>query len=1042
MRPFLIIISVLLFTEGNPQTGALPLPLHFEHIDEKDGLSNNVVNTVFCDSRGFMWFGTDDGVNMFDGTSFTVFRHSIIDTFSVSGNFVHSIAEDNQNHIWLGMQCTGLSELNPFNKKCRHFYGSVNQGSLESSCDNYIVFDSGNRMWVCNDGALSLLNDDEKTFTNFHPFAPGENNMVYKMAILKNTIWLSHRFGIKSFNIKTKKFTSFDKLVDSNICGKILTTEDGDLLVCTWLNGLYIINPSTLHSVRFLAGKIVNDAAVVMVAGHRQLWVATTSGLYIAELNKEISSLNDKSFVEYKHDPSDAASLSTDIINCIYYDQQKGSSVWLGTPDGIDKLNPRYLQFSVNAITKNKKPFNTSTLYNIFSEKDPERNTIYWLSYWHGSGLVQTDSLFRVKKQLLISDKNGTVPKIISDAVRGRDGWLWLATWDGLWCYDDKHGKLIKAFRKEGPGKIHLSTNRLDYLLQDEKGRMWIGTYGQGVNLVDFSDSSVHVFYADGKPSSITDNRSDFIFEDNKNRIWIAANDLNLYRESTNDFEAFATKMGDASSLPGHVNAVMQDSNSKIWVATDGGLSWIDEKNKSFHTYTTGDGLPSEICQAMTEDRNGNIWVNTYGGLCSININNFIIRSYTKNDGLPTNQLGNIIDTSSDGKIFFSLDEGNSPLVSFDPSSLLTHKMEAPFQFVSVSILGVEQPFAKAIEASGPLNLSYKQNLFTVTFKALDYQNAANIRYQCMLEGFNKTWIDIGRRTSITYTNLDGGTYILKVKATNSSGEWLEKELSLTIIVHPPFWKTWWFYIVCFITAAFLVWFIFTRRVKAIRRQEENKTAVANEMADLKMKALKAQMNPHFVFNALSSIQESILTGKTEAAAKYLGKFSKLIRMVLEFSDKKYITLQQEEQYIGLYLELESFRFDNFHFFVLVDETMDKEFIKIPPMLVQPFVENAVKHGLSHKPDDKSVKIIFSGEEEIFLKVTVDDNGIGRKQSAEINAARTFSHQSMGMKITEDRLQIMQQKNASLLSVNDKLKADGTSAGTTVTLLIPIETNA
>ena len=1041
MKCIIVAILFIIPTLCNAQAAKPLLPLRFEHIAEKDGLSNNSVNDIFCDSRGFMWFGTADGLNMYDGVSINIYRHSIIDTLSVAGNMIGSVAEDKNKILWIGAHCSGLSMLNPFNKKCNNYFASGTATSLTSNCDLFTVFDKNENLWVSNRTALSVFHKNSNSFEHFFPFAAKENNFIYRIAIAGNTIWLTHGKGIKSFDITTKKFTGYESLVDSTTCGRIIVLNDGRLLVNTWEHGLYIVDVAARKSNHILDRTICNDAAAVSIAGRNQLWVGTSQGLYVADIDKNIMQLTNEDFQLYKHEDAVASSLSNNYISRIYFDTAKDKSVWVGTNGGVNKLNPVYLQFTSSVVTKDSKPFATSTLYNVFTEKDKSGNKNYWLSYWHGTGLLQTDSDFNIKKQIIAKDINGN-STIISGALRGKDGYLWIATWDGLWCYDDKNNKLLRSYKKDGPGKIHLTTNNLDYLIQDKKGRFWMGTYNRDLNMVDMRDSSVHIFHSGQGPHSLIDNRSDFLFEDSKGRIWITGTSLQLYNEATNDFTVYTSKRGDSTSLPGFISSMYEDHTGKLWISTDGGVAWFDEQKKLFHNYTIKEGLPNDDCLALTEDNQHNLWITTSGGLCSINTKNFIISSYTVNDGLPSNQLGQSIFKDENGKIIFTIDQGNSPFLSFEPAELLKNKNAIPFHFVSVSILGVEQSFDKPVEEINSLKLSYKQNLFNVSFRAVDYQNPAAIRYQCMLQGFNKTWIDIGHRNSITYTNLDGGTYVLKVIATNASGEWLDKELELTIIIDPPFWKTWWFYLTCVLLIAAIVYIVFTQRVKKIRKQEEQKTAIANEVASLEMKALKAQMNPHFVFNSLSSIQESIVTGKTDAAAKYLGKFSKLIRLVLEFSDVKLISLQQEINYLMLYLELESFRFENFHFNVSVTDHTNKDFIKIPPMLVQPFVENAVKHGLSHKHGSKNVDIHFAEINESFIKVVISDNGIGRQQSAEINASRTLAHQSMGMKITGDRLQLMQQKNRQLLSVKDKTDEQGKPVGTEVTILIPLETIA
>ena len=233
---------------------------------------------------------------------------------------------------------------------------------------------------------------------------------------------------------------------------------------------------------------------------------------------------------------------------------------------------------------------------------------------------------------------------------------------------------------------------------------------------------------------------------------------------------------------------------------------------------------------------------------------------------------------------------------------------------------------------------------------------------------------------------------------------------------------------------AHLLFLLVRKRINGIKR----KAALQQQMSELEMKALRAQMNPHFIFNSLSSIQESIISNKTEAASKYLGKFSKLIRMVLENSGKKFISLQDEINYLQLYLELESFRFDDLNFTISCNES-DTAFIRIPPMIVQPYVENALKHGLAHKAGEKKLSVLFYHNKKNQLTAEITDNGIGRKQSMLINTSRTDAHQSMGMQITQQRLSLLNEEQQASVEITDLSEENGSAAGTKVTVILPTE---
>lgn len=1025
-----ILVCSVVGIYAQPKPGS---ELRFRHLTEKDGLSNNVVNTLFKDSRGFLWIGTNEGLDMYDGTSFSVYRHSFIDTFSIEGNDIISIAEDASHQVWVSSHCAGLSILNPFSRKATSDNRLFRNHGVEEVCDIRLQ-EARHDIWVCNRKMLILCSAAGNRMVS-RLFADDEADQSYDFTVNGKTVWIGHRTGVIEFDTTTKKSLRHDDWTDSGLCSVIRVFPGNNLLLGTWQNGLFVVNPKTGLKKQFLNGSIINDIARVTFAGRDQLWIASNNGLYTADLPADISTLAESDFKRFVNDRNDPFSLSSTAVNCILPDS--GGVIWVGTPEGINIFNPSYLQFPTVSVKQHSAPFTTTQLGYALAEKDPAGNRIYDLCYWHGTGFLQTDSAFNISRQLTFRDAQQQL-LIVSSCIRGRDGNLWLSTWDGLWCYDDRNGKLIRSYKTSTPGRLHLSSNKTDYLLQDRKGRFWVGTYGYGLNMLDIRNDTSYVFLADGKKGSVLSNRCDFIFEDSKGNIWIAGPALQKFNEVSRDFTTYSPRRADPSSLPGGVNSIIEDRRRQLWIATDGGLSKFEPVTQSFHTYTTKDGLPSDECESLLEDEYGNIWVTTSGGLGNINTHTGIITSFTTNDGLPTNQLGNVIVPASGGEILFSLAGPNSPLIAFNPH-LQPQQQKIPFHFTGISVLGAEQYFDRPVDSMHGLRLSYRQNLFSISFKALDFTNPGEIRYKCMLRGFDKDWIDLGHRNYITYTNLDGGSYTFLVKATNAKGEWLKKGLSLDIVITPPFWKTWWFYGASLVLLVVVIYVIFRVRLDKIRKEGEKKAAIAREIAELEMKALKAQMNPHFIFNALSSIQESIVNGKAEAAAKYLGKFSRLIRFVLDFSDKKLITLEQEIDYLTLYLELESFRFEDFHFSITVIENTDHEFVRIPPMLVQPFIENAIKHGLSHKSGEKKLAITFQEQDGGFLKVTINDNGIGRAEAALHNVFRNPSRQSMGIKITSRRLQLMNDNEAPLMNIKDKTKQDG-DTGTEVTLIIPIET--
>jgi LytS/YehU family sensor histidine kinase len=296
------------------------------------------------------------------------------------------------------------------------------------------------------------------------------------------------------------------------------------------------------------------------------------------------------------------------------------------------------------------------------------------------------------------------------------------------------------------------------------------------------------------------------------------------------------------------------------------------------------------------------------------------------------------------------------------------------------------------------------------------------------MEGFDRDWRQL-KKGYVSYTNLDPGEYVFSVKGSNNDGIMNEQGDSIRVIITPPFWKTWWFRLSALVFVSGVLAFFIRYRINQVKAEERRKTEFNRQLSETRMQALRAQMNPHFIFNSLNSIQECVVTGKNDEAVSYLSKFSRLVRMILQNSSKEEITLSAEIDSINLYLEVESLRFSkDFSYVLEVDPVLETELIRMPPMLVQPFVENALWHGLAHKEGEKSLVVRFH-EWQNQLVCEVEDNGIGR------NKAQLFSHknhQSVGMKNTSERLGLLG-ANASVEIID--LPGD---SGTKVILRIPV----
>ena len=317
----------------------------------------------------------------------------------------------------------------------------------------------------------------------------------------------------------------------------------------------------------------------------------------------------------------------------------------------------------------------------------------------------------------------------------------------------------------------------------------------------------------------------------------------------------------------------------------------------------------------------------------------------------------------------------------------------------------------------------------------------ADIRYLYKLEGFDPEWQDGTTRKFAAYTNVPGGNYQFKVKAINSEGLAYEKPFSLFIHISTIWWKTWWFWTLTGLGMLSLVWLAYRYKIGQVRKEERLKSDYEHKLADVEMSALRAQMNPHFIFNSLNSIEYYIINNEPAKASDYLNRFSRLIRLILQNSKSSVVPLKDDLEALRLYIEMESMRFDNlFDYEVKVQKDLNIERLQIPPMLLQPYVENAIWHGLMQKKGEKGKLDLVLRQENGHILCIIEDNGIGRYEARQLRSKSGTLRKSYGMKITDDRLALLNKISKANASVKVfDLKDDvGKASGTRVELFIPV----
>jgi hypothetical protein len=481
-------------------------------------------------------------------------------------------------------------------------------------------------------------------------------------------------------------------------------------------------------------------------------------------------------------------------------------------------------------------------------------------------------------------------------------------------------------------------------------------------------------------------------------------------------------------ALKRRINDIKTSSNGTLWVATnDAGIvgfrndtmvAIIDERN----------GLSSNMCKTLFLCDHY-LWVGTNKGLNKINLGktNFPIIKYSTSDGLASDIVNSIFVNGSDVWL------GSPAGLTYFNESQVSKASICNIKLLSVSVS------EKQLGPGDFYNLSYKDNNISFEYAGISFKSGGDIRYRYKLNGLDKDWKET-RLNTLSYQSLPGGNYGLELFAVNKFGV-KSKIIHIGFFVAQPFWKSWWFFLGMLLLAIGCTWWIVNRRNKKLRTELEKQNKIEHQFMELEQKALQAQMNPHFIFNCLNSIQRYMLTGNKVTANEYLTGFASLIRQTLDNSEKKTITVAEEISYLKKYLEMEKMRFeDNFVYTISGDPSIETDFTEMPALLLQPFVENCLRHGIRYKEKGLGkVDISFLLEED-KLCWHIKDNGVGRKKAAELKSLQHIEYQSKGMKLTEKRVMLLNKTRNNQISVEifDLVNSDNTPCGTEVIIKIPI----
>ena len=979
---------------------------NFINYSIEQGLPQSQVEDIFVDSKGYIWFATLGGVSKFDGRKFQNFstEDGLLD------NQVKTIFQDKKGGIWIGT-LGGVSLFNGQNFKNIQLKSELSKNNITS-----ITQDRSGCIWLGTDGAGICKLVDQDTDLQF-TYLTTDNGLPhnYVRALLcdnEGNIWIGTRSGItinKDGKFQNSPYQRFDKVNVSDL----VQAKNGEILISTYGDGVYTYHNNQITNYNKSNGLLSNYIRSITEDNLGNYWLASKKG--ITKLDFTASNKKVLTFTTQE-------GLVTNNIKSISRDYE--GNIWIGSDGkGVMKLTGEAF---VNYSTKDG--LSSDIVMSVVEDAD---NNMWFSTYGEGISVVYNKSKKGEFKTL--KTRHGLSNNTVWCSYVDKNKNIWFGTSDGISVYAD--GK-FKNFKVDDG----LISKKVTSITQDSKGNMWFGckegvSKFDGTNFLNFTEE-------DG--FSAKNVRS--ILEDSKGYLWFGT--------STGLVKYDGIAFSEYSSIPGlkdnTIYTVLEDFNHNLWLGTKSGLVKFDRE--SFDIIKIGDSYNSNFINFMIFDDKQHLWAGTNQGIYELDVpelyksGEVVTLHYTNWEGinsLECNLNGAYKDHS--GNMWFCTSGG---VVKYDPAKAIGNikNIEPCIDITNAQLFLEETNWVdngSLNESTGlpeDLELTYDQNHFTFYYTGISHTNPYKVRYQYILEGFDNEWAPVTEASFATYSNLPHGDFTFKVKASNKFGKWSSEPAVFSFKITPPFWLTWWFSVLCALAVAVLAYFIYLWRTNVNKRKIHTQKLIHNsKMLVLEQKALNASMNRHFIFNALNSIQYYINKQDKRAANNYLTNFAKLIRRNLDDSHNNLVSLQEELERLELYLSLENMRFtDKFSYEINVDDDIDKEGIKVPSMLLQPFVENSINHGILPMDKKGKVTVNIKKNKEDELIFEIEDDGIGIEESLKSKGSDNKPHNSKGLEITKSRLELirnMTNKNAYIVGPMEIKNKNDKSQGTRVEIV-------
>lgn len=822
--------------------GFEPYTMRFDRVTVADGLVQGSVLDIAQDQSGFLWFATEGGLDRYDGFSFKHYRHEHGRPDSLANDFIRDLDVAEDGSLWIATDGGGVSRWDPATDSITTYRsGGANKTSLATDKIRTVLAANDGFVWIgTRDSGLDRLHTASGEVVHFasEPDDPSSlnSNEIFALALDgAGSLWVGGNAGLNRMNLETGVISRVQLggvPHGKAIVRSLLTSHDGTLWVGTEGFGLLALDPETGESRLYAndpdnaSSLSSNEVVAIFEDDRRRLWVGTSSGL-----NLMVGDSGE--FAVYRHDPADPASISADSLFSIFQDQ--GGLMWFGTnTGGVSKWNPRSWSFGhYKPASSGPRSFSSANI-TTFTE-DLDGNT--WVGTF-GGGINVIDRDDRTVRQIRYNPAD-PASSIGGDRVMAmmtdRQGHVWAGTMRGGLSQIDPESGVVKTYVNDPSDASSLAANGVMSLMQDRAGNVWVGTFGGGVSRMDRKTGQFTNFGHDPEdPTTLSSPRATAVAQGRDGVIWVGTDGGGLNYRSR-DQGAWQKLIHDPEN-PGTLSAntvyaLHVDAFGNLWAGTRQGLDLVSRDRRTGEvSVDTIDGLDGTTVFGVQSDQDGNIWVSSSQGLARLNPESGMIREFHESQGLQGEEYNfGASYKGMDGTLYFG---GANGFNRFNPADLELNVTPPPVTLVSLSIINEPFESEQPYELIRSLDLGYRDYVVTFVVAALDFTAPKKNRYAYMLEGFDETWVDAGNERRITYTNLDGGDYVLKVRAANSDGFWNSTAMAIPLTVaHPP-WKTWWAYML-YAAAALLAAFAFWRQQqKKLKREFEYSRRLEQEVEE------------------------------------------------------------------------------------------------------------------------------------------------------------------------------------------------------------------